>query len=414
MTALLLLCCTVAGATDFEVDGICYNILSSDDKTVEVTSGGNEYSGAVTIPESITYNSITYSVTSIGDYAFSYCYGLTSIEIPSSVTSIGESAFFYCDGLTSIVVDEGNTIYDSRNNCNAIIETASNTLILGCKNTIIPEGVTSIGNYAFFGYGGLTSIEIPSSVTSIGVGAFRECYGLTSVVSCIAAEDLFAPGDYAFNEIDKDACTLYVPAGAKATYASTDGWKDFKNIVEFKSSYTITYKVDGEVYDTMTIEYGATIEPIAEPTKEGHTFSGWSDIPATMPAEDIIVTAQFSVNSYTISFMVDGEVYKSLTVKYGDTIPAVEVPTLDGYIFDSWDEIPSIMPAVDIIIESYWLIPGDVNNDGRISVLDITILTNHILRINDNSIFKQQAADMNSDGRISIVDVTKVTNKILE
>ena len=180
------------------------------------------------------------------------------------------------------------------------------------------------------------------------------------------------------------------------------------------NSYTVTFMVDGEVYDTMTIEYGATIEPIAEPTKEGHTFSGWSDIPATMPAEDIIVTAQFSVNSYTISFMVDGEVYKSLTVKYGDSIPAVEVPTLDGYIFDSWDEIPETMPAEDIIIESYWLIPGDVNNDGRISVLDITILTNHILRINDNSIFKQQAADMNSDGRISIVDVTKVTNKILE
>ena len=96
MTALLLLCCTVAGAADFEVDGIYYNILSSEDKTVEVTSGGNEYSGAVTIPASVTYNSITYSVTDIGYSAFFYCTGLTSIEIPSSVTSIGNSVFFYC------------------------------------------------------------------------------------------------------------------------------------------------------------------------------------------------------------------------------------------------------------------------------------------------------------------------------
>ena len=180
------------------------------------------------------------------------------------------------------------------------------------------------------------------------------------------------------------------------------------------NSYTLTYKVDGAVYKTETIAYGATITPIAAPTKEGHTFSGWSEIPKTMPAKNVVVEGTFSINSYTVTFMVDGEVYKSLTVKYGDSIPAVEVPTLDGYIFDSWDEIPSIMPAEDIIIESYWLIPGDVNNDGRISVLDITILTNRILRINDNSIFKQQAADMNSDGRISIVDVTKVTNKILE
>lgn len=96
MTALLLLCCTVAGAADFEVDGIYYNILSSEDKTVEVTSGSNKYSGAVTIPASVTYNSITYSVTSIGNGAFEGCHDLTSIEIPSSVTSIGNDAFSEC------------------------------------------------------------------------------------------------------------------------------------------------------------------------------------------------------------------------------------------------------------------------------------------------------------------------------
>ena len=121
------------------------------------------------------------SVTSIGGSAFSGCSVLTSITIPSSVTSIGGSAFSGCTGLTSIKVSAGNTKYDSRNNCNAIIETATNTLIAGCKNTIIPNSVTSIDNYAFSGCSSLTSITIPNSVTSIGSHAFYYCSGLTSI-----------------------------------------------------------------------------------------------------------------------------------------------------------------------------------------------------------------------------------------
>ena len=121
------------------------------------------------------------SVTSIGNGTFYCCTGLTSITIPDSVTSIGNSAFHCCTGLTSITIDSNNKIYDSRNNCNAIIETESNTLITGCKNTIIPDGVTSIGDTAFYECTGLTSITIPDSVTSIGWGAFEGCTGLTSI-----------------------------------------------------------------------------------------------------------------------------------------------------------------------------------------------------------------------------------------
>ena len=129
----------------------------------------------------LTSISIPEGVTSIEFLAFSGCSGLTSITIPKGVTSIGGGAFSECSGLTTIKVDSNNKKYDSRNNCNAIIDKETNTLIAGCKNTIIPEGVTSIGWGAFEGCSGLTSISIPEGVTSIGGYAFWGCSGLTSI-----------------------------------------------------------------------------------------------------------------------------------------------------------------------------------------------------------------------------------------
>ena len=143
-----------------------------------VTAIGNEaFSGC----SGLTTVTIPNAVISIGESAFSECSGLTSLTIPNSVTAIGNEAFSGCSGLTSITVESGNVVYDSRENCNAIIETSTNTLITGCMNTIIPNSVTSIDSYAFSGCSGLTSVTIPNSVTSIGNGAFSGCSGLTSV-----------------------------------------------------------------------------------------------------------------------------------------------------------------------------------------------------------------------------------------
>ena len=230
---LLLFSSFSALAYDCKVDNIYYN-LNNEDKTASVTYMGlytsdnkDAYVGNIIIPESTTYNGTTYSVTSIGnrafhgcsgltsvtipnfvtsigEYAFYYCSGLTSVTIPNSVTSIGynafadcsgltsvtipnsvtsigSSAFSCCSGLTSVTVDKNNGTYDSRDNCNAIIETSTNKLIVGCNNTIIPNSVTAISEYAFFRCSGLTSVTIPNSVTSIGDGAFCDCTGLTFV-----------------------------------------------------------------------------------------------------------------------------------------------------------------------------------------------------------------------------------------
>ena len=131
--------------------------------------------------ESLTSVTIGNSVTTIGDQAFYGCNGLTSITIPNRVSSIGNQAFSYCRGLTSMIVNSGNSIYDSRNNCNAIIRTSTNSLITGCQNTVIPNTITSIDQYAFGSCTGLTSITIPDSVTTIGEHAFMGCSGLISI-----------------------------------------------------------------------------------------------------------------------------------------------------------------------------------------------------------------------------------------
>ena len=153
-----------------------------------VTIAGRNYSvtkidSAAFAKTAITSVSIPESLTTIGYSAFAQCKSLTSITIPKNVTKIENgNPFGFCSSLESIVVDPDNTTFDSRENCNAIIRTASNALVVGCKNTIIPEDVALIGVGAFTGCEGLTTITIPENVTDIQPLAFNGCRGLTSIV----------------------------------------------------------------------------------------------------------------------------------------------------------------------------------------------------------------------------------------
>ena len=153
--------------------------------------------GAFQYCHSLTSINIPNGVSSIGSIAFSMCSNLTSVNISSSVTSIVGTAFSGCNNLVSMVVDAGNNVYDSRNNCNAIIETSTNTLICGCKRTIIPNNVTSIGSFAFSYCSGLTEITIPNSVASIGSSAFGFCSDLTEIT---IPNSVTSIGDRAFSD----------------------------------------------------------------------------------------------------------------------------------------------------------------------------------------------------------------------
>ena len=271
----------------------------------------------------LTSVTIPNSVTSIGVEAFFGCTGLTSITIPNSVTSIGGAAFSGCTGLMSIVVENGNKVYDSRSNCNAIIETSTNTLIQGCKTTIIPNSVTSIGGYAFYGCTGLMSIIIPNSVTSIGICAFSGCTGLTSVtipngvtsigyeafsgctdltqVICYADVPPVISGEYGSpSPFDTDRLTLmslYVPVSAIDKYKEADIWKDFGHIVPIGATATDTDEpVIMPSYTEVTIAWPTTIGAKTYTitiTKDGKTISS-----LTFDDTGLLINAAFAAPSY--------------------------------------------------------------------------------------------------------------------
>lgn len=298
LTCLLILWGSIAAhAYDFDLNGVYYNITDADNKTVEVTyvetGEGNAdfYNGAITIPNRIAKDGVTYTVTAIGDDAFHYCSNLTSVTLGNNVTRIGRQAFMKCSNLKTVTLPDGlqHIGYSAFDDCYELanldipstvteIEGAAfsdcrsfTSLILpeglttigeyfvdnctGLTEIVIPNNVTSIGNYAFAGCTALasvtlpehlvsmgnsafrgctslTTIAIPESVTTIGANAFQGCTYLEYVVLCCSP---FAINASAFANTD---CPFYVPAESVDTYKTTTGWSEYADRITAATGWT--------------------------------------------------------------------------------------------------------------------------------------------------------------------------------
>ena len=294
-------------ASDTQVDGIWYD-FNTNDQTASVTFQGsywnsysNEYTGAIVIPSSVTYNSVTYTITSIGEYAFRACDGFTSVTIPNSVTSIGSSAFWGCTGLTSVT--------------------------------------------------------IPNSVTSIGRSAFWGCSGLTSVT--IEAETPPTLGTHAFDIKYTNNCPIHVPCGTLDTYKTE--WSEYPSRIKYEPlKYHITGNVNIEGSGSVQLPQSECEDTIITALPDyGYHFAQWNDGNTDNPrtivlASDTTFTAEFAKNSYTISTTSAnpewGATAGGKSALYLDEIEISATPNY-GYHFVKWNDNNTSNPRTVSVTE---------------------------------------------------------------
>src|SRR5574344_838858 len=229
------------------------------------------------------------------------------------------------------------------------------TLSLDYGSTITPETVPTKEGYTFSGWSEIQTTMPAKDVVVTGtfvVNTYKVNY---SIDGTVVHTDAVAYGT---------AITAWA-APAKEGYTFS-GWSSIPSTMPASdltitgsytvNKYTLTYKVDGADYKTLSLDYGSTITPEAVPTKEGYTFSGWSDIPTTMPAKDVVVTGSFTVNTYKATFEIDGVQFSTIEVAYGSEIKTPEVPEKEGYTFSGWKNVPTTMPAENVTISGSYVV----------------------------------------------------------
>lgn len=427
LTSFLPLC---VFSYEIKVVNEIYYGLNNVTKEASVISGNFE--GNVIIPSSVSCDGSEYVVTSIvgmeaaGSHAFGFydtpgafanCYNLHSITIPSSIKSIGSNAFDGCKSLNAVYIFDLSSwcmidfedytgadtsfflFYDAANPlCFAKDLYLNGSIIV---DLVIPEDVCNINKGQFIG-GSFKSIIIHENVSNIGYKSFANCNDLKDVY--IHSTKIPETNISAFQNSNIENVTLHVPAESVDAYKAASPWKGFKEIVQIvedqNQKYTLTYMVDGDVYKSYEVKAGSTIIPIDEPTKEGYTFSGWSEIPEEMPAHDVIVTGTFikdplgTCAAPTISVVGDKLTFccetEGVTYHYnvscsyensgeGDSVELQAVynvsvyATKDGYI-----KSDTVTKEIQIDNAAKGGFNGDINADGVVNAADIVNIMNQM------------------------------------
>lgn len=497
-------------AYDFVANKIYYNI-NSDGNTVTVTYKTTDYSasysGSVTIPPSVTYGGKTYTVTAIGESAFRYTY-ITSVSIPNTVQTIGKYSFFNCPDLTSVTIPQsvkkivgnpflssfditsmkvaaGNTVYDSRNNCNAIVETSKNTIISGCENTVIPNDVIAIADSAFKGHT-LNTIFIPKQVKSIGVNAYEgylttsitvesgnpiydsrsNCNAIietatnTLVVGCkntVIPNTVTAIGDFAFNDVYYSLTAMTIPGSVKSI-----GKRAFSCCYDLKA-ITIPNSVqsigDHAFYFCMSMTSASIGNAVASIGRNAFQYCKKLTnvvIPNSVSSLGIYSFSSCdALSSVTLSSslnLIDEGTFMSCPALSAITIPNA-VSYIGAKAFDNCNALKtvtcqSIVPPVmahsncfstvaynnaDLKVPmgaiqtykttDYWylfnkmtgygvVITGDVNGDGIVDIQDVSCIVEYILG-NTPYPFIIGQADLDMNGDIEINDVSELIGYLL-
>ena len=448
VSAVLALCMMAAllptaafaagGGQPFEYAGLKYTV-NADGKVSVAAQGEDAVSGDVVIPATV-YDSAgtSYSVTSIGDRAFSWCISLTSVTIPSSVTSIGERAFYDCYRLESVTIPSSVTSIGAYafSSCKRLtdvtFEANSQLTSIGayafswCKsltNVTIPSGVTSMGDNAFYECFMLTSVTFAdnSQLTSIGASAFRS----TKLKSIVIPEGVTTIGEKAFMDCDS-LQTVTIPASVtsigsdifesanqalKITYDGTKKqwgelgvvWPDSSSVTYGKVSVTFDANGHGTAPENVCVKTGETIQKPVDPTETGYIFKGWYYTEnetekefvfgKTEVTSDLTLTAKWTKGSYTLT--VDGSAEGH---DYDEEV-TVDEPTKEGYTFAGWTvEAGNVtpkkgddgkwsfrMPAGNVTLTAKW----EINRytvkfmNGEDEVKSITADYNSTIAVND-------------------------------
>ena len=332
-----------------------YKLNSKDLEAEVVRTVPNRQGSIVAVPGSITYKGNVYTVTSISNTFSADAIG--SITIPNSVTRIPYSAFSFKSCLRIIIVDSENRAYDSRDNCNAIIERGTNKLIVGIRTSTIPNSVECIGEYSFQNCGKLTTVTVPRSVTAIGDYAFSYCYDLTTI-------------------------TL-------GNYLTTIGNGAFKYCTGLKS-VIIPNSVTNIGSDAFSRCSGLTSVVLSNSLEsiEDYAFYGCENLISVTINQKVPLI----IGDHTFSNCANATLY-------------VPQGCVDAYRnADGWGEFKDI---VEIISD----IPGDANNDGKVDIDDINAIVHYILT-GDLQGLNSKNVHGGEEGEITVVDIVKLLNKI--